>query len=134
MPTLFANSLMKPCHGAGGKWINRREFTFGKMGLTLSSTLPPIFCKDSKLCDLGGSNVTSGWDNLCINQENIEEKNHQVAMMDEIYAHARHVCIWLGEASNSSRIAMDFIEQEVLQQDLDSLCEREDSANKRTAL
>jgi hypothetical protein len=73
-------------------------------------------------------------DNLCINQENIEEKNHQVAMMDEIYAHAGTFCIWLGEASKSSRIAMDFIEQEVLQQDLDSLCEGEDSANKWTAL
>ncbi|KAH7093738.1 heterokaryon incompatibility protein-domain-containing protein [Paraphoma chrysanthemicola] len=35
-------------------------------------------------------------DALCINQTDIEEKNHQVQMMGEIYQRASKVMIWLG--------------------------------------
>ncbi|KXT01995.1 hypothetical protein AC578_6532 [Pseudocercospora eumusae] len=37
-------------------------------------------------------------DAVCINQATTEEKNHQVAMMAEIYSQADEVLIWLGEA------------------------------------
>jgi len=41
-------------------------------------------------------------DALCINQDDIEERNHQVAFMGHIYRHARVVLVWLGnEASNA---------------------------------
>ncbi|KAK5711418.1 hypothetical protein LTR15_012491 [Elasticomyces elasticus] len=36
-------------------------------------------------------------DALCINQSNITERNHQVAMMGEIYAKACGMFIWLGD-------------------------------------
>jgi len=36
-------------------------------------------------------------DLLCINQTNIEERTCQVAVMGEIFASARAVCVWLGE-------------------------------------
>ncbi|KAK5624981.1 hypothetical protein RRF57_000697 [Xylaria bambusicola] len=35
-------------------------------------------------------------DALCINQEDAEEKGHQVALMKDIYAYAGEVAIWLG--------------------------------------
>ncbi|KAJ2976548.1 hypothetical protein NUW58_g8055 [Xylaria curta] len=43
-------------------------------------------------------------DAICINQDNLSEKSHQVAFMGEVYKHARQVIIWLGpEADNSDR-------------------------------
>jgi len=41
-------------------------------------------------------------DAVCIDQNNIAERNHQVAQMGAIYAAAAHVMIWLG---NNSKIA-----------------------------
>lgn len=46
-------------------------------------------------------------DALCINQEDLEERNHQVFLMNRIYATADHVLVWLGEDRNRSHIAMD---------------------------
>jgi hypothetical protein len=36
------------------------------------------------------------YDALCINQDDVLEKNHQVALMSEIYSKASNVAIWLG--------------------------------------
>lgn len=36
-------------------------------------------------------------DSICINQDNLEEKNHQVAMMGQVYRSAQRVLIFLGE-------------------------------------
>jgi ankyrin repeat protein len=41
-------------------------------------------------------------DALCINQEDIREKSHQVQMMREIYITAERVLVWLGEADIES--------------------------------
>ncbi|KAI1422380.1 HET-domain-containing protein [Xylaria sp. FL1777] len=53
------------------------------------------------LNELGASSVESHpywWiDAICINQENLEEKNTQVAMMGKIYEKAEKVVIWLGK-------------------------------------
>jgi hypothetical protein len=40
-------------------------------------------------------------DALCINQSSIAERNHQVALMADIYRTARRVIIWLGEGDNT---------------------------------
>lgn len=42
-------------------------------------------------------------DAICINQDDIAEKNSQVAMMAEIYKKATRVNIWLGESNRLSR-------------------------------
>ena len=34
-------------------------------------------------------------DAICINQDDKEEKGHQIPLMAEIYSHAKNVCIWL---------------------------------------
>jgi hypothetical protein len=48
-------------------------------------------------------------DALCIDQENDEEKEIQVAKMDEIYSSATNVLIWLGEPRTFSRDAFTCI-------------------------
>jgi hypothetical protein len=41
-------------------------------------------------------------DALCINQQDVKERNHQVQHMGSIYGMAKHVLIWLGEWSKLS--------------------------------
>jgi hypothetical protein len=41
-------------------------------------------------------------DAICINQENVSERNHQVGMMGNIYSFATSVRVWLGEMSGNS--------------------------------
>ncbi|KAL2023614.1 hypothetical protein VTK56DRAFT_1771 [Thermocarpiscus australiensis] len=45
-------------------------------------------------------------DAICINQEDIEERNRQVQRMTYIYKHARRVVAWLGEESDDSKHAL----------------------------
>jgi hypothetical protein len=49
-------------------------------------------------------------DALCINQDDDEEKSHQVAMMFDIYRNANHVFVWLGQGTDDSDKAMDWCE------------------------
>lgn len=50
------------------------------------------------LMNLAEENPKVWWiDALCINQDDIDEKNKQVGIMRLIYEKARQVCIWLGE-------------------------------------
>jgi len=41
-------------------------------------------------------------DALCINQQNISERNQQVRMMEEIYRKAKHVRIWLNTPASGT--------------------------------
>ena len=41
-------------------------------------------------------------DALCINQENLKEREHQVQSMSKIYGQASRVIVWLGKAANDS--------------------------------
>ena len=41
-------------------------------------------------------------DAICINQDDVEERSHQVAMMRETYAHASCVEVWLGHADQDT--------------------------------
>lgn len=49
-------------------------------------------------------------DALCINQTDHHEKGYQVRHMDEVYR-GRQVMIWLGDRSETSDVALDFIEE-----------------------
>ncbi|KAJ4288624.1 hypothetical protein N0V90_011861 [Kalmusia sp. IMI 367209] len=48
-------------------------------------------------------------DQICIDQTNTEEKNHQVGLMRNIYNNANLVIGWLGAAKNDSDLAMDVV-------------------------
>jgi hypothetical protein len=68
-------------------------------------------------------------DAICINQKNKEERNQQVPRMDKIYGAAQNVCIWLGDATKESEIAMKFIKERVLKLwKFDELIENKDMA------
>jgi Heterokaryon incompatibility protein (HET) len=49
-------------------------------------------------------------DALCINQEDIEERNEQVKRMTNIYTLAHRVIAWLGEESNDSKHALSTLQ------------------------
>ena len=48
-------------------------------------------------------------DSWCIDQTNLIERAQQVRLMQKIYHHAEEVVVWLGEKSDNSDLAMDFI-------------------------
>ncbi|KAL7905861.1 heterokaryon incompatibility protein domain-containing protein, partial [Trichoderma velutinum] len=48
-------------------------------------------------------------DAICVNQSDLLEKNHQIPMMNLIYAAARALIIWLGESSPDSDVALEWI-------------------------
>jgi hypothetical protein len=48
-------------------------------------------------------------DFICINQQDYEEKNTQVPIMQEIYARAETVNIWLGPAQGDSSMGMNIL-------------------------
>ncbi|KFA72154.1 hypothetical protein S40288_07067 [Stachybotrys chartarum IBT 40288] len=47
-------------------------------------------------------------DAVCINQEDLQERSQQVAMMGDIYELASRVIVWLGPEENDSDRALDF--------------------------
>ena len=50
-------------------------------------------------------------DSICINQSKISERNHQVGLMGRIYSQASMVVIYLGEATEDSDEALDWIQK-----------------------
>jgi hypothetical protein len=48
-------------------------------------------------------------DAICIDQENPEEKEHQIQSMAKIYGQANRVVVWLGEAEDESDQALEAI-------------------------
>ena len=51
-------------------------------------------------------------DAICINQENTQEKNNQVQnLMGQIYAKTTRLLIWLGEADETSTLAISTVER-----------------------
>ncbi|KAI0166475.1 heterokaryon incompatibility protein-domain-containing protein [Xylariaceae sp. FL1272] len=74
-------------------------------------------------------------DAICINQDDPEERNHQVQMMSRIYTRAKQVCIWLGEDTHDSKVAIDFIRNEVMElQNFDMICSDKRYTRKWQAL
>lgn len=45
-------------------------------------------------------------DAVCINQQDVNEKNHQVRLMGRIYSTAEEVVVWLGEGDESDVVRM----------------------------
>ena len=61
-----------------------------------------------RLVDENGDPLRYIWiDAVCIDQENIAERNHQVSMMTEVYSAATLVLAWSGIASSETRRAVD---------------------------
>ncbi|KAF2183789.1 hypothetical protein K469DRAFT_667475 [Zopfia rhizophila CBS 207.26] len=74
-------------------------------------------------------------DAICINRKDKNEKSQQVPMTSEIYGSAEGVCVWLGEGDEDSKMALDFVQKEVVQlHDFDKLCNNHDTAPKWNAM
>lgn len=73
-------------------------------------------------------------DALCINQENHEERNHQVQMMSLIYSGAKQACIWLGEDTDDSTTAIGFINEIMKLENFDTISEKKENASKWQSL
>jgi ankyrin repeat protein len=50
-------------------------------------------------------------DAICIDQDNVREKRHQVQQMSLIYKEAEQVVIWLGQGNQESDLVMDFMKR-----------------------
>jgi hypothetical protein len=50
-------------------------------------------------------------DALCINQEDIPERNQQVRLMGRIYSEANNVLMWIGQESSDSDLAMGLLSE-----------------------
>jgi len=48
-------------------------------------------------------------DAICIDQENLEERRHQVQHMSDIYKEAEQVIVWLGEGTGETDLVMDLM-------------------------
>jgi hypothetical protein len=48
-------------------------------------------------------------DAICINQDSVKERNHQVQFMGEIYRESKRVVVWLGDSDDDSDNAVFFI-------------------------
>ena len=72
-------------------------------------------------------------DALCIDQENEEEKNQQVAKMARIYTSAYTVLIWLGVGKKDCEEAMDFIDEVIDLRKLDNMTRNEQTIEKWNA-
>ena len=53
--------------------------------------------------------VTLWIDQICINQEDLEERSSQVLLMRKIYKSATNVLIWLGDEADDSNMAIELI-------------------------
>jgi hypothetical protein len=73
-------------------------------------------------------------DALCIDQRNILERNYQVSLMSKIYESAEQVCVWLGEKSADSSLAIEFASRVVELEHTDSLVEDQTTTKKWAAL
>ncbi|RYP61407.1 hypothetical protein DL769_007730 [Monosporascus sp. CRB-8-3] len=57
-----------------------------------------------------GENRTLWIDAICIDQNNVAERGHQVSMMPNVYARASQVLIWLGPEEDDSDHAMGLLD------------------------
>ena len=73
-------------------------------------------------------------DAICINQDDDDERSAQVSLMADIYSKATSVCVWLGEASPDSNLALNFISRIVKLDEFDSLVADERTPQEWAAL
>ncbi|KAK4897648.1 hypothetical protein LTR27_004794 [Elasticomyces elasticus] len=74
-------------------------------------------------------------DALCINQEDVEERDRQFSRMAEIYSGATNICIWLGKADIQSDMALEFIREKILNlRSIDKIFDDKEYADSWTAV
>ncbi|KAI1419219.1 HET-domain-containing protein [Xylaria sp. FL1777] len=92
------------------------SYVWGNVADTLPITVQGQTCNVTRslfsaLHALRYSNrVRTLWiDAICINQNDIKERNHQVRLMGRIYSTAKHVVAWLGETADKDDDLLNYI-------------------------
>ncbi|KAK4178959.1 heterokaryon incompatibility protein-domain-containing protein [Triangularia setosa] len=95
-------------------------------GKRLSPTARTIVCHGvcieitencyTALCQIrrrhGHASSTTLWvDSICINQDNEQEKLHQIPLMQDIFSLAQSTYVWLGDGNDQSDLAMEYLVQ-----------------------
>ncbi|KAF2032829.1 HET-domain-containing protein, partial [Setomelanomma holmii] len=90
-----------------GDTIRLRQIAVGRnVWITIRNNLYEFLCQRSSSM----SEPELFWiDAICIDQSNVQERNHQVNLMKQIYVKASRVCIWLGVEAENSSLAMDYL-------------------------
>ena len=113
----FVGNLMPTCVDSPEVPYIAISYTWGD-----PSVVAEIDCKNGKVIPITKSvytildtllekdEIIRLWiDAVCINQNDIEEKNQQVQMMSDIYKNAAYVVVSLGESDSETDAAMDYI-------------------------
>jgi hypothetical protein len=92
------------------------SYTWGNVNppcqIICSGTSMPITknCHDALTSLLHNSMISKIWvDAICINQSDNNEKSQQIPLMSEIYGRASTVYIWLGNSTEDSDYAFDWL-------------------------
>lgn len=94
-----------------GDESDRRSITLKPMqgSVSINLSLTANCWKALKRLQLSDRERLVWVDSICINQNDVEERNAQVRMMGKIYSSAKHVLIHLGEESEDSDLAMQIM-------------------------
>lgn len=90
-----------------GSPVKNGKILFGPSEITIGDHLFTFLLRVSR----NGTKSFFWIDALCINQNDIRERNDQVGLMKDIYSKAQRVIIWLGEASSGDYAAMRLIKE-----------------------
>jgi hypothetical protein len=85
----------------------------------LSKTLSGLFASLAKR----QSHFIVWIDALCINQNDVEERGHQVNLMAQVYSLAEKVVIWLGEGCDETNEAFELVGSRADYQTWPSTCD-----------
>jgi hypothetical protein len=66
--------------------------------------------RSSKCLDMRSFPQYMWIDAICINQDDIAERNHQVQLMRQVFGYASEVLVWLGIEADDSRLAMEVLQ------------------------
>jgi len=89
---------------AWGDRSDVEEVTLNNRRFATTRTVGDILRRRSKLIGLWPGNMRFVWlDYICINQEDIDERNYQVTLMRQIYQRASRVMVCLGDGPDASK-------------------------------
>jgi hypothetical protein len=89
-----------------GASSRKEEILCGNAVISVTDNLSDALLEIRNRCSSSGP-VTMWIDAICIDQETVDERNHQVRLMRRVYAQAMKVYVWLGRGGRSVYYAMD---------------------------
>jgi hypothetical protein len=88
-----------------GSLIDRQNILIGDKAISCTSNLHSALHHLRRQSE----DVVLWVDAICIDQNNLEERNHQVGIMRSIYKNASRVIVWLGPSSEDSIQALELV-------------------------